>query len=92
MIVNKKGFILYEDWAELITGLTDKQKGELLTAIFEYHRHGVVFESVDPALQGIFNFMKSRFDDDKQKYIKRCKQNKENVEKRYAKTKVVIKV
>lgn len=83
----KNSFVLYNDWYSLLSAFSNEEKGILLTAIFDYHCNGVLFKSDNTALQGIFNFMKSRFDSDREKYIKRCEQNRNSVNTRYAKEK-----
>ena len=81
----KNSFVLYNDWCSLLSAFSNEEKGVLLTAIFDYHCNGVLFESENAALQGIFNFMKSRFDADQEKYEKRCEQNRSNINSRYKK-------
>lgn len=80
----KNGFVLYKAWDNLISAFSNEEKGALLTAIFNYQCRGILFESENAALQGIFNFMKSQFDSDNEKYEKRCAKNKENVNVRYS--------
>lgn len=81
----KNSFVLYNDWYSLLSAFSNEEKGILLSAIFDYHCNGILFESENAALQGIFNFMKSRFDSDNEKYKQRCEKNRNNVNNRYNK-------
>lgn len=81
----KESFLVYKDWYNLISAFGNEDKGKLFTAIFEFQCHGVLFESENPALQGVFYYFKSRFECDQEKYKNKCEQNRENVNQRYNK-------
>ena len=41
-MIKKKSFVLYTDYREMIEMLPIKERGELLTALFEYVESGVI--------------------------------------------------
>ena len=81
--MGKNSFLLYYDWQELFSTLTNEEKGILLSAMFDYQCNGIIFESENKLLQGIFNYIVSRFNSDREKYEATCKKNSENAKKRY---------
>ncbi len=81
----KKSFLFYYDWEGLLKPMTKEQVGELLFAILDYNKNGVIPEFDDKLLSGVFSFMQSRFDDDNKRYEKVCKQNAEYAKKRWEK-------
>lgn len=81
--MGKNSFLMYFDWWELLSPLTNEDKGILLTAIFDYQCNGVLLETENKLLQGIFNYIVSRFNSDRKKYEDTCKKNSENAKKRY---------
>ena len=83
----RKSFLVYYDWENFLEPMTKEQIGELLLAMFDYNKNGVVPEFENTYLTGIFGFMKSRFDDDNEKYIKVCERNSEIATKRWEKEK-----
>lgn len=80
-------FVLYKDSRIFIGRLSKCQRGELLLAIFDYVCDGFVpnFED-DTMLQMCFDIIRSYLDRDEKKYQEKCRKNKENIEKRWAKT------
>lgn len=82
---NKKdSFILYEEYYEPIKMLSTQDKGLLLAALYEYHMTGDVID-LPPMARVIFQFIRQRMDFNSQKYNDRCKQNSENIKKRWNK-------
>lgn len=57
---NKKSFILYQEYEENIADLSQKQKGDLLDAIFAYS-HGHLIE-LEPLVKMAFSFIKADLD------------------------------
>ena len=76
-----KSFVLYDDYFELIKFLTIKQRGELMTAIFEYAVTGEEVKCEDLSVQIIFSTIRMTMDRDREKYIQRCETNKANAKK-----------
>ena len=81
----RKSFLIYYDWEGLLAPMTKEQIGELFFAVFDYNIRGVVPEFEDKLLSGVFSFMRSRFDDDNEKYERACKRNAEYAKKRWEK-------
>lgn len=75
---NKKSFLVYFDWYEPLSVLTDSQLGEITRAMFSYAKNQTEPEFSDPSLKMVFGFMKSAFDRDREVYKERCKKNAEN--------------
>ena len=69
---NKKSFIIYNDWNELVSAMDDVQAGQMFKAIFAYHKQNEVAKFDNPLLQGIFNVFKNSFDEDARKYKEVC--------------------
>lgn len=76
----KKSFILYNDWFEVISDLSDESLGVLFRAVYCYHT-GESLPAMSPEVKMAFSFMKSTFERDKESYMQRCKVNKENGKK-----------
>ncbi len=78
---NKKSFLIYFDWYEPLSVLSDSQLGEITRAMFSYAKNQTEPEFSDPSLKMVFGFMKSAFDRDREAYKERCKKNAENANK-----------
>ena len=76
-----KSFVLYDDYFELIKFLTVKQRGELITMIFQYAATGEELKHDDTAVRIVFSTIRMAMDRDREKYIQRCEVNKENGKK-----------
>ncbi len=76
-----KSFVLYDDYFELIKFLTVKQRGELITMIFQYAETGEEMKHDDTAVRIVFSTIRMAMDRDREKYIQRCEANKENGKK-----------
>ena len=76
--------MLYCDQYEPIRNLTFVQKGILFDSIFKFQcGEDVTFE--DATVEIAYNFFLQTFKRDHDKYLKRCKKNKENIKKRWNK-------
>lgn len=71
-----KSFILYQEYKENLSCLSQEQKGQLLDAIFAYNE-GVEIE-LDAVVKMAFSFIKSDLDRNKEKYEKMLKRNQSN--------------
>lgn len=78
----KNSFILYADAYDSIRSLTTAQKGQLLDAVFTYHR-GEDMPTLDPVVDMAFSFMRRMFDRDAHKYAERCEKAKLSAKKRW---------
>lgn len=72
----KKGFVLYYDYREHLTLLSDEERGKLLMALLNY---GESHEepNLDGAALMAFSFIRSQMDRDAEKYAKTCEKRKE---------------
>ena len=68
----KKSFILYHDFADVFNLLSIQDRGILITAIFEYAKHGDIITEMPHGVTIAFQFIKNALDRDKAAYIARC--------------------
>lgn len=78
----KMSFMLYLDQYPPVEGFTLAQKGMLLDAFFVYNA-GREPEFDDPLVALAFGFFRQAFDRDAEKYERKCRTNRENVNRRY---------
>lgn len=85
----KKSFILYIDQEEIIDQLTDERAGRILKALFDHARGEKPI--LPTTLLPIFISIRQAVDRSNIRYEARCEQNKKNIEKRWNKSKKVIR-
>ena len=78
--MDKNSFLIYLDYEEQFNLLTDEQVGQLMRAIIKYEKTGNVPE-LEGMLKMAFSFIKTQLDRDREKYNKKCEQNRENAKK-----------
>ena len=76
----KKSFILYNDYQDIINDLSDADAAALFRALFAY-ANGDDIEELSPVAKVSFAFFKKQIDRDEEKYAKRCEKNKANGKK-----------
>lgn len=76
-------FLMMKQWSEQIKALNIEQRGELLTAIYQYQCFDEDFTTDDAALKMLWISIKQAFDYNAQKYEKMCEQNRNNAKKRW---------
>ena len=81
----KHGFILYTDYFEKLSNLSDEELGLLIRTIFQYELDPKKESPVitNPIISMAFAFIKSNLDRDREKYTIRCEKNKNNAKKRW---------
>ena len=79
----KNSFIVYYEWEEMFSYMSDKQIADMLRAMFSYAKRGEVPEFSNPLLNSNFCIMKYAIDRDTKAYLSRCKKNAENISKRW---------
>ena len=78
----KRSFLLNDDWGTLFLSLPDDKAGQLIKAAFRHHAgESVVID--DPVLGAVFAMLREMIDQNEAKYAERCRQNKENIERRW---------
>ena len=80
-----RGFVVYDDIAEILDALTDEQVGRLFRGMVNYHSTGSAPNFTDE-LRLAFIPIKQIIDRGEYKYAKRCEKNRENIRKRWDKT------
>ena len=78
---NKRSFILYNDYLQHIRLLSMEERGELMTAVFEYTCEGELTIKLSPCAAMAFSFIKRNLDDDLEKYNSVCQRNQQNGKK-----------
>ena len=78
----KQSFVIYSEWEENCTLLSNEQKGQLFSAILAYGGRG---EDISSRLDGVtamcFSFIKNQLKRDAEKYQSTIKRNSENGKK-----------
>ena len=77
----KNSFIFYYDWLDIIEPLSNEQKGELITAVFDYVIDGKNPEFSDLALKISFNIIRNTINRDSRKYEEMCALRSKNGKK-----------
>lgn len=73
--------MVYFDWEQPLTELSDEELGELFRAMFKYARDREEIEFQHCSLKLVFGFVKSALDRDRAAYEERCRKNAENAAK-----------
>lgn len=74
--MGKESFLIYKSFYKPISRLSDKQLGRLFRAIFQYHLGEVV--TIEGDIEMAFEFFKSQFELDENKYQSIVERNREN--------------
>lgn len=86
MSKEQRGFIVYGDIQDVLNELTDDQVAQLFRGMVNYFATGKA-----PKFSGVLKFVwipiKQHMDRDAEKYEKKCEKNRENVKKRWERTK-----
>lgn len=72
----KKSFMLYYDYRQHLSLLTDEERGRLLMALLDYGEKGIEPE-MDGALLMAFSFISSQIDRDAARYEEKCRKRRE---------------
>ena len=78
---DKVSFLIYKQDFNSISYLSDELLGLLFRTIDEYHNDKNARLNVDSKIEQAFRFMKTRFDYDDEKYMKRVNANRLNAKK-----------
>jgi len=73
----KPGFLIYNDYRETLSMLSDDELGKLIRAIFEYEINNIVPE-LDKTIMMAFNFIKTDLDRNSNHYDSICERNRNN--------------
>lgn len=79
----RKAFVCYIDWWERFEPLSEKERAQMLEALFVYAGTGQVPENLERVVQVVFEGVKPRIDQDKEAWLKKCEQNAKNIRSRY---------
>lgn len=76
----KKTFVIYTDYEDRLSELTDEEVGILFRNVFKYVKTGEV-SKMDRVVKSAFNMIKVDLDENNKKYEKRVEANKNNGKK-----------
>ena len=74
----RKSFILYNDYYDQFSMLNREERSDLIMAIFEYQREGIIKTSLSPIGNIAFSFIKAQLIRDNDKYQSVCDRNQAN--------------
>ncbi|MCD7844117.1 MAG: DnaD domain protein [Clostridiales bacterium] len=77
-MAERKSFVVYLDWKKLFKRLSREQRGDVLSAMFDYQESGQPYDGDDIAVGVAFDAMQIVFDRDDEKYQEQCQRNAEN--------------
>ena len=83
----KKSFVLYHDFRNWFSLLTDEELGRLIRAIFDYEMNKELPANLNEKEQIAFFMVRDILDRDREKYERVCNRNKENARVRWEKMK-----
>ena len=89
---DKASFLIYKHDFNSISYLSDELLGILFRTICEYHNDKNARVNVEPRIEQAFRFMKTRFDYDDKKYMKRVNANRINGKKNSKKKEKVLEL
>ena len=78
--MDKNSFLIYIDYEEQFSLLTDEQLGQLIRAIMKYEKTSEI-PKLDGMLKMAFSFIKTQLDRDREKYEEKCAKNRENAKR-----------
>ena len=76
----RKSFVMYMDWYEVVSMLDDKQAGALVKALYEFEVNGKV-PKLDQITAVAFTVMKSTLERDRKKWEETTQKRRENASK-----------
>lgn len=76
-----KAFLMYTEWEEQFSMLSDEDSGALIKAIISYCSAGSVPDTLSGAAKMAFSFMRAQIDRDAEKYDDACQRNRKNGKK-----------
>ena len=81
-LTDNKCFMLYKDWEQLFSALTDRQAGQLVKALFIFAKTGTA-PQLSGAQQMAFLMMSQQIVRDGFKWEEKCEKNANNIRKRW---------
>lgn len=82
--MKQTSFILYTDFEEVFSKLSDEDAALLIRTIFSYQRTGEV-PTLPPTMDLIFIPIRQQLDRNKEKYLQKCQKMSENISSRWKK-------
>ena len=76
-MAEKQSFVMHMMWAEIFEKLPTEKAGELIQAIYAYQKTGEASVE-DPVLSAVFEMIRSKMEDDAEKYWTQVERNRKN--------------
>lgn len=80
----KSSFIMYYEWEDIFTRLSDAQLGALLRAVYAYERREEDYTGTDAAVRMALAFVYPALDRNKEKYKATCERRQKAANKRWS--------
>ena len=77
----QKSFILYQNYKKIFSRLSMEQRGQLISAIFDYNEKGSIDVELDEVCDIAFLIIQDTLDRDREAYEEKCRKNLENAKK-----------
>ena len=81
---NKKSFVMYDNWATLISNLPTEQAGQLIQAMCAFQL-GQEPQIEDQAVKAMFIMIRGKMEEDSRNYAEKCANAKASIQTRYQK-------
>lgn len=81
----RDGFVLHDSTTLQFAELTGEEVALVVRAIIAYHFEGKEPDFPDRFLRMAFSDFRRRYDEDAEKYLNRCEQNRANINERWSK-------
>lgn len=75
--MDRKSFVIYCSWEEMLKVLTDEEKGRFLMALIDYEKNGTI-PTKDSKIEMAFGLVKAKLDEDMVAYELICERNRLN--------------
>lgn len=82
----KDSFLVFYDWEDCISDLSDEQVGRFFRAMFAYEKRGEAYTGNDLEIRMALKFVQGSLDRNREKYNRVCDRNQRNIEKRWNNT------
>ncbi|MCD7907688.1 MAG: DUF6291 domain-containing protein [Clostridium sp.] len=77
-MAERKSFVIYPDWRDWLNLLSKEQRGDWISALFDYQCEGQPYDGDDPLVKVTLAFARTTLDRDNEKYRARCAANARN--------------
>lgn len=90
--MGKTQLLIYDEWLDDFTDMSDAEIGRLVRAAMLYNSTGEDTDFEDRTMRSAFRRMKRQIDDNHQRYANRCETNRRNIRKRWEDTNEYVRI